>query len=580
MDSQLREEIVSIAARYPSKRSALLPALDLVQRRGPGYLKAGDLKDLAAVFDLPLSQVYDTATYYTMFHLKPVGTYHLQVDTNLPALLSGAGELLSHLERRLGISAGQTTPDGRFTLSAVEDLGSCGTCPVIQVNQERFYENVTTDRADALIDSLRRDVYPAWKVESYWGSECNILLKRRGTPNSTALAGYVADGGYTALEKALSMKPPELVAILKDSMLRGRGGAGFPAGVKASFLPKDSAKPVYLICNADEGEPGTFKDRQIMEYDPHLLLESMAIVGYGIGSKLGFIYIRGEFFWIADILDRAVKEARAAGKLGQNILGKGVDFDVIVHRGAGAYVCGEETALIESLEGKRGNPRPRPPFPAQAGLYGCPTIVNNVETLVNVPFIIKEGSAAFRKIGPNNNFGPKLYGISGHVHRPGVYEYPLGTPLSTLLEAAGGVKGRLKAVIVGGLSTPLLTADEARDVRMDYDSCLKHGTMLGSGGIIVMNDTVKMPEMALRTIEFYAHESCGQCTPCRRGSMAMVELLAGVVAGRGKREDLDTILWLCKTIKGSTLCPTGDAFAMPVDAMVRKFRGEFEARLS
>jgi NADH-quinone oxidoreductase F subunit len=580
MDSQLREEIAVIAARYPSSRSALLPALDLVQRRGRGHLEAGDLKDVAGVLNLPLSQVYDSASYYTMFNLEPVGKYHLQVDTNLPALLAGADELLAHLERRLGIRAGQTTPDGCFTLSTVEDLGSCGTCPVIQVNQDRLYENVTTARADELIDSLRRDAYPAWKVESYWGSECRILLKRRGKPNSTALAGYLADGGYAALEKALSKTPAELVAIIKDAMLRGRGGAGFPAGVKASFLPKDSKKPVYLICNADEGEPGTFKDRQIMEYDPHLLIESMAIMGYGIGARLGFIYIRGEFFWIADILERAVKEAREAGKLGKNILGRGVEFDVIVHRGAGAYVCGEETALIESLEGKRGNPRPRPPFPAQAGLYGCPTIVNNVETLVNLPFIVTEGAAAYRKIGTSNNFGPKLYGISGHVHRPGVYEYPLGTPLTTLLEAAGGVKGRLKAVIVGGLSTPILTADEARDLKMDYDSCLKHGTMLGSGGIIAMNETVKMPEMALRAIEFYAHESCGQCTPCRQGSAAIVELLRDLVAGRGKRGDLDTILWLCATIKGSTLCPTGEAFAAPVDAMMRKFRSEFEARIS
>jgi NADH:ubiquinone oxidoreductase subunit F (NADH-binding) len=314
-----------------------------------------------------------------------------------------------------------------------------------------------------------------------------------------------------------------------------------------------------------------------MEYDPHLLIEGMAISGFAIGCKLGFIYIRGEFAWIAEILERACAEARQAGLLGSNILGKGVDFDIIVHLGAGAYVCGEETALIESLEGKRGNPRLKPPFPAGVGLYGAPTIVNNVETLACVPFIVDKGAEAFRAFGPANNHGPKIYGISGHVRRPGTYEYPLGTKLETLLEAAGGVDGTLKAIIVGGLSVPILTAAEAEGLSMDYDSCLKRNTMLGSGGIIVMNETTSIPRVAERAIQFYAHESCGQCTPCREGSHTVAQLIHRLRSGRGKRSDIDLVLELCTAIRGTTLCPTGEAFATPIEAMVRKFRGEFEA---
>jgi NADH:ubiquinone oxidoreductase subunit F (NADH-binding) len=364
---------------------------------------------------------------------------------------------------------------------------------------------------------------------------------------------------------------------VKAAALRGRGGAGFPAGMKWGFLPKERTQPVYLICNADEGEPGTFKDRQIMEYDPHLLIEGMTISGFAIGAKLGFIYIRGEFAWIADILDAACAQARKAGLLGKNILGKGVDFDIIVHLGAGAYVCGEETALIESLEGKRGNPRLKPPFPAAVGLYGCPTIVNNVETLACVPYILERGEAAFRKLGPANNHGPKIFGISGHVHKSGAYEYPLGTPLEDLLAAAGGVKGTLKAVIVGGLSVPILTAAEAAGLAMDYDSCLKRGTMLGSGGIMVMNEETSIPAVALRAIRFYAHESCGQCIPCRQGSHTVARLLERLVAGKGRPGDVDRVLALCNAVKGTTLCPTGDAFSVPIEAMVRKFRSEFDA---
>jgi len=565
-----------LTARYPSKRAALLPALHAAQEANDGVISEEDLSSLAALLGVSPSHAFGVVSFYTMFRTKPVGKYHLQVDTNLPATLAGAEEILKHLLKHLGIKLGQTTRDGLFTVSSVEDLGASGTCPVIQVN-DRYYEAMTTDKVDALIESLRRGEWPEWPVAGYFESECNILLRRRGRPDSASLEGYLADGGYGALAKALSMTPAEVVDAVKSAALRGRGGAGFPAGLKWGFVPKNSEKPVYLVCNADEGEPGTFKDRQIMEFDPHLLLEGMAIAGYAIGAKRGFLYIRGEFSWIARILEQAIAEARAAGKLGDNILDSGFEFDVVVHRGAGSYVCGEETALIESIEGKRGHPRIRPPFPAQEGLWGCPTVVNNVETLACVPYIIEHGADAFRKIGPNNNFGPKLFGVSGHVNRPGVFEFPMGVPLSRVLEAAGGVKGELKAVIVGGLSTPLLTAAEAADVRLDYESCLKSGTMLGSGAIIVMNQTVSIPRAALRLMQFYAHESCGQCTPCRQGTHTIVHLLQTLLDGHGTLQDLENIERCAATIRGATLCPGGDAFAVPLGAMIRKFRPEFEA---
>ena len=576
MQADLRDRIEAVAARYPDRRSALLPALHLCQRALGGHVDRAALTEVAETIGVPVSVAFGVQSYYTMFNLRPVGRYHLQVDTNVPAMLAGAEETLAHLERLLGIRAGETTGDGLFTLSTVEDLASCGTCPVIQVG-DRYYERMTPDRVNQLVAALRRGELPDLAIDGHWGTVCNVLLARRGNPAARQLPVYRQDGGYEALRLALSRPREAIVAEVKESNVRGRGGAGFPMGVKWGFLPKDQQGPVYLICNADEGEPGTFKDRQVLEHDPHLLLEGMAIAGYAIGARIGFIYLRGEFAWIGDILERAAAEARAARLLGTSILGSGVDFDVVVHLGAGAYVCGEETALIESLEGKRGNPRMKPPFPAGVGLYGAPTIVNNVETLACVPYIVRHGAVAFRQFGSANNFGPKIFGISGHVNRPGTYEYPLGTPLETLLEAAGGVKGTLKAVIVGGLSVPILTADEAAGLALDFDSCLKRRTMLGSGGIMVMNQTTSIPRVALRAIRFYAHESCGQCTPCRQGSHTVAELLSRLVAGHGRTEDIDHVLRLCDTIKGSTLCPTGDAFATPIEAMVSKFRPEFEA---
>lgn len=572
-----KEKIKELSYRYPRPESALMPALMLAQNENNNHLAKESIADVCKILNIPEAHAYGVATYYSMYNKKAVGKYHLQIDTNVPAMLMGAFEIVHHLEKKLGIKTGETTADGLITLHEVEDLGTCGTCPVIQVN-DVYYENMTVEKADALIESLKKGIMPPREEQYNWHSECKVLLKNRAVPNAKEINVYRQNGGYKALEKARWMSPDNIIKEVKSSALRGRGGAGFPTGVKWSFVPKSSglpsylnnpSKPVYLICNADEGEPGTFKDRQIMEYDPHLLIEGMAIAAYGLGCKTAFIYIRGEFEWIARYLEEAVKEAKADGIL--------QDLDIIVHRGAGAYVCGEETALIESLEGKRGMPRLKPPFPAVEGLYGCPTVVNNVETLASIPYIIEHGAEAYKKFGPTNNNGFKIYGVSGHINKPGVYEYEMGIGFNELMSACGGIKGNLKAAIVGGLSVPILKAEELQSLKLDYDSCMKHGTQLGSGGVIVINDTVSIPKVALRTIEFYAHESCGKCAPCRHGSESIRRLLQKIVGGEGTQKDITTILEICKNIKGVTICPTGEAFAVPISTMITKFRSEFDA---
>lgn len=571
MNEELKNKIQQLMDRYPHKESALMPALTLVQKANGNNLTPEHVVEIAEFIGVSKSKAYGVATYYSMFNVdKKIGKYHLQVDTNIPATLMGALEIYNYLSDKLGIKNGETTPDGLFTLSKVECLASCGTCPVVQVN-DVYYELMTKEKVDMLIDSLRRGVMPELSVEYNWGTQCNVLLKNRNIDNVKSIDIYKKHGGYQVLDKALRMKPEDIVAEVKNSQLRGRGGAGFPTGVKWGFVPKNTGKPTYLICNADEGEPGTFKDRQILAYDPHLLIEGMAISAYALGCTQAFIYIRGEFSWIANILEVAIEEAKKDGQL--------KNLDIIVHQGAGSYICGEETALIESIEGKRGLPRMKPPFPAVAGLYGCPTIVNNVETLASVPFIVDKGADAFKKWGSEGGYGFKLYGVSGAVNKPGVYECPMGVTFDELIQLAGGIKGKMIGVIVGGLSVPILTPEELKKgqgLKMDYESCMDYGTSLGSGGIMVISDEFNIPEIAARTIQFYNHESCGQCTPCRLGSGMIVNLLNKVVEGKGEEGDLDKVLWFCDNIKGNTLCPTGEAYSSPIKAMINKYRNEFE----
>ena len=391
---------------------------------------------------------------------------------------------------------------------------------------------------------------------------------------------YRKFGGYKMLEKILGEKTPpeEIIEQVKLSNLRGRGGAGFPTGLKWSFINRTTPGEKYVVCNSDEGEPGTFKDRDILRYNPHQLIEGMIICGYVIGGVAGYNYIRGEFREPFYRFEAALDEARAAGYLGKNILGSGWDFDMHSHLGAGAYICGEETALLESIEGKKGQPRFKPPFPAQFGLFGKPTVINNTESFASVPMILSEGGEWFRDIGVENSGGPKLFSISGNVNRPGNYEIPMGTPFSELLEMAGGMRGgrKLKAVIPGGSSSPVIPGDIMMDLNMDYDSIQNAGSMLGSGAVIVMDDSNCMVRVLDRISYFYYEESCGQCTPCREGTGWMHRVIHRIETGKGKPEDLELLEDVAAKIAGRTICALGDAAAMPVASFIEHFRDEFQ----
>ena len=412
--------------------------------------------------------------------------------------------------------------------------------------------------------------------------ETVVLSKYFGDAEARTYDGWVKRGGYKALEQALGMTRDQVVDVVKASGLRGRGGAGFPTGLKWSFMPKEVKKPHYLCVNADESEPGTFKDREIMRWTPHGLIEGSAIAAYAIGAEVTYIYIRGEFTEPLAIMEKALAEAYARGVLGKNAMGKGKRIDMYVHRGAGAYICGEETALMNSLEGKRGNPRIRPPFPAASGLFACPTTINNVETLASVPHILVQGAEWYKKLclGNPKSTGTKLFSVSGHVQNPGNFEITLGFPLKDLLyDMCGGPPpGRkFKAVIPGGSSVPILTAAEAEATILDYEGCVAAGTMLGSAGCIVMDDSTDMVYQVMRLTSFYAHESCAQCTQCREGTAWTTKILKRILAGEGAMKDLDLLLDLADQMTGKTICVLSDSCAAPVVSGIRKFRGEFEA---
>jgi NADH-quinone oxidoreductase subunit F len=405
-----------------------------------------------------------------------------------------------------------------------------------------------------------------------------ILLTNTDKPDQIRIDKYREREGYRALEKALAMEPAAVIDEVKKSGLRGRGGAGFPTGMKWGFVPRNTGKQTFLLCNADESEPGTYKDRLLMERDPHLMIEGMIIACYALDCHISYVYLRGEYEFIANTIQTALDEAYKAGLLGPSVAGRDYSLDIHLHLGQGAYICGEETALIESLEGNRGYPRIKPPFPATHGFLAAPTVVNNVETLCAVPWIILNGAAAYAAIGTEKSTGTKLFSVSGHVATPGVYEVEMGYPLLDLIyrESGGIPNGRkLKAVIPGGSSVPVLKAEECEGVTLDYESLLKAGSMVGSGGMIVFDDTAKMPEVLSVIADFYAHESCGQCTPCREGTGWAAKILRNLVAGKGKKSDLDLLLKIADMMEGKTICPLADADVMPIRSFVTKFRSEF-----
>jgi NADH-quinone oxidoreductase subunit F len=587
LSSQLTTRFETLQNRYPVKRSALIPMMMYAQDEY-GYVSDEMIAEIARRLELNTVQVEETLAYYSMLRRKPMGKHHVQICTNVACMLRGGTELLESAKKRLEIGNKETTADGVFSLEEVECIGACTGAPALQVNYD-FFENVTPLKFDRLIEDLDagRKTTPEPVISGALHprdkTETPVISRRFGIKDSHKLDVYLQHDGYKALEKALrEMTPETIIDEVKKSNLRGRGGAGFPTGMKWSFVPKDSPKPKYVICNADESEPGTCKDRPLMELDPHQMIEGITIAGRAIGAHMGFIYIRGEYRYVLDIVQTALDESYSRNYLGKNILGSGFDFDLVVHTGAGAYECGEESALMESLEGKRGYPRIKPPFPAVVGLYGCPTIINNVETLSTVPAILLEGGETYANRGTPKNGGTRLLCVAGHVNKPGIYEIPLGMNMKKFIyEVAGGIPGgkNLKAIIPGGSSCPLMKADEI-DIPMDYDSVAKAGSMLGSGGMVVMDEDTCMVDMARRIMHFYAHESCGWCIPCREGTNWLRKMLDRFHAGYGRPEDIDLMGDLAKNMLGRTFCPLGDAAALPTISIVAKWRNEFEEHLN
>ena len=605
--AELIAQIDEAISHYPvSKRSASLPLLHLWQEHF-GFISDEAIAWIAAKLELAPINVLELVTFYPMFRRVPAGKRHVRVCRTLSCALAGSYALKEEIAKAAGIDlekwaheqhGGHGNPvavsaDGKYSIEFVECLASCGSAPVAMVD-DLFKENVALKDAEKLLKAKTSHATTP-KVLAPHPREKRIVFKnidREGWTND--IDCYVKDGGYNVLKKALKMKQEEIVEEVKKSGLRGRGGAGFPCGVKWGFIKRGGPKPTYLICNADESEPGTFKDRYIIHQDPHQLIEGMIISCFAVGANLAYLYIRGEFPEGAQILEKALAEAREKGFLGKNILKSGFDLEIYVHRGAGAYICGEETGLIESLEGKRAYPRIKPPyFPAVLGLYQCPTIVNNVETLCDVKHILAMGGGEeYAKIGKPNNTGTRILCVSGDVQKPGYYEIEVGsvTMGELINDICGGLKpGRtLKAVIPGGSSAKVLKAGEKyklkdreitlEDIPMDFDSLAACGSMAGSGGVIVMDDTRDMVETLNNINEFYAHESCGQCTPCREGALWMKKITDRVLAGGGTEKDPDTLKNVADNIAGKTICAFGEACAWPTQSFVLKFREEFTGK--
>ena len=580
--SDLEGKAAEILRCYEYPKAAMLPLLWLVQQN-QGCISPEAEAWVGRLLGVAIAHVREVVSFYNMFHTKPVGRRELRVCTSLPCLLRGAGVLLEQIQERLKIRTGGTTAGQEVTLKEVECLCACEMAPMAQLD-ERFVGPLDGETVDCVItDALREPGKPESTPEPdpYICSDGPVLSVRFKDPAGTWFEDYVADGGYLAARKALtSMTPEQVIDEVSRARLRGLGGAGFPTGRKWSFIPKQTSKPKYLVVNADEGEPGTFKDRYILERDPHALLEGIIIAAHAIGSHKAYVYIRGEYFRPAKRLQRAIGEAYSRNWLGKNIQGTGFDLEVVIHRGAGAYICGEETALLTSLEGGKGFPRIKPPFPAISGLFSCPTIVNNVETLACVPFILRHGAERFAGLGTDSQGGTRLFCVSGHVVRPGVYEEPVSVTLRQLIDGAGGMRNgnQLKAVIPGGISAKILTADEI-DVAMDFNSLMAAGSMAGSGGVIAMDETTCMIDALQAAVRFFADESCGQCSPCREGTGWVHRIMRRIGEGQGRLQDLNDLLAIAGGMEGTTICVFADAAAWPVQSYIAKFRDEFEAHI-
>lgn len=605
--SSMRAEIDEILARYPAgrQRSGILPALYVIQREY-GYCPVPAQDELAEILDIAPAEVGAVVGFYNMLHEEPKGEYHVEVCTNVPCMLRGSGQCLHHFEQALGIHHGEKTDDGQFALDHMECLGSCGTAPMAAVTDQktgqiRYFEDLdSAEDVQQVIELLKAGngfvSLERWSPEAdpnsegkaagpyrTGGMEPRYLMARVNTPDSHKIDTYEADGGYETAKRVLAeIEPADVVEQIKASGIRGRGGAGFPTGIKWGFLPK-GVYPRYLVVNADESEPGTFKDRIVMEYDPHQLLEGIILSCHAIESEKAFIYIRGEYYFGYVRLLEAIDEAKAKGYLGEDIFGTGKKLDVVVHRGAGAYECGEETAQLSSLEGYRGQPRLKPPFPAVEGLYAKPTIVNNVESIANVTHVMRHGVDWYKQFGTERSPGMRMFCLSGNVKRPGLYELPHAVTLRELVyEYGGGPQDdnyEIKAIVPGGLSMKLLTPDQF-DTPLDYESVAEAGSLLGSAGVIAIDARTSMVEVARRTLSFYREESCGKCTPCREGTAWLEKILLRIEEGQGRGKDLELMEYIAQNIAGKSFCPFGEASVWGLQSNLQKYRDEFLGQIA
>jgi len=574
---------------YRDEPGPLLPVLRTAQEI-LGYIPVPMQDVIAAELNLPRCDIFGTMSFYSMFAWKPKGKYIIRMCQSPPCHINGAENMLQALQAELGLEVGQTTADGLFTLELSSCLGVCEVAPAMQINELVFgnltrekIRQVLSDYRAGKVADCRKLLYSTRDFRQFkQGPHELVLMDNVGLIDPMEIQPYLDRGGYGALKKAVTtMTPQAVIEEVKTSGLRGRGGAGFPTGLKWSFTQPLAVTPKYIICNADEGEPGTIKDRYLLEGDPHKVLEGMAIAGYAVGAGQGYIYCRGEYVLARCHLEEAISQAIGRGCLGDSLFGTDFSFNVEIRSGFGAYICGEETALIESIEGKRGYPRLKPPFPGVSGLWGKPTVVNNVETLASVPAIINRGGAWYKDLGTPDTPGTKLYQIIGQVQTPQMVEAPVGLTLRELLDTYGGGlrPGRsFKMCQTGGASAGLVTA-ECLDVPLDYGSLAKVGGALGSGTMLVMDDSACVVDFLRSVALFFQHESCGQCTPCREGTPRLYQTLTRISRGQGKIEDLDFLERLASTLVDASFCPLGQSAPVPLLSALKNFRPEIEAHI-
>jgi NADH-quinone oxidoreductase F subunit len=589
VDPEICDRLETIIASKQNTPGNLLPVLQEAQTL-QGYLPVPMQDLIAARLKIPGSDIFGTMSFYSMFTWKPKGKYIVRMCQSPPCHINGSGNMLQALQEELGIQVGQTTADGLFTLELSACLGVCEVAPAMQIN-EVVHGNLTRDKIKQVLADYRAGKAADFQELPYSTNDYRsykpgpgepVLMDNVGMIDPMEIQPYLDRGGYEALKKAVTtMTPEEVVEEVKASGIRGRGGAGFPAGLKWSFTRPLTVTPKYIVCNADEGEPGTIKDRYLMEGDPHKILEGMAIAGYAVGASQGYIYCRGEYYLSQFRLKRAIEQATAKGFVGEKLFGTDFSFNIEVRSGFGCYICGEETALIESVEGKRGYPRLKPPFPGVAGLWCKPTVVNNVETLASVPAILKRGGAWYKGLGTADTSGTKIYQIIGHVQTPQIVEAPVGMTLRELIDTYGGGlrPGRkFKMCQTGGASAGLVT-EECLDTPMDYGSLSKAGGALGSGTMLVMDDSTCVVDFLKSVAVFFDHESCGQCTPCREGTPRLLQTITRLSQGQGKMEDLAFLERLTCTLLDASFCPLGQSAGVPLMSALKSFRPEIEAHI-